>query len=48
MKVQKIYCYKTSFDIAADYAIAIQNYTVENATEKKKMYVICDDALLNE
>lgn len=37
VKVQKIYCYKTSFDIAADYAIAIQNYTVENATEKKKI-----------
>ncbi|XP_065677078.1 uncharacterized protein LOC100205121 isoform X2 [Hydra vulgaris] len=37
VKHGNIYCYKTSFDIAADYAIPIKNFSIEDADEKKKV-----------
>jgi len=36
IKNGKLYCYKTSFNIAADYLLNVSDYTVDNATEKKK------------
>ena len=36
IKLGKLYCYKTSFNIAADYLLNIHDYTVDNASEKKK------------
>ena len=37
VKDSKLYMYKTSFDIVADYLLYVNDYSVENTTEKKKM-----------
>jgi len=37
IKTSNIYCYKTSFDIVADYVFQLKEFTIENTTEKKKV-----------
>lgn len=36
IKLGKLYCYKTSFNMQADYLFIVNDYSVEQATEKKR------------
>lgn len=36
VKLGKIYCYKTSFNMQADYLFIVNDYAVESSTEKKR------------
>uniref|UniRef100_A0A7M5WUP5 PH domain-containing protein n=1 Tax=Clytia hemisphaerica TaxID=252671 RepID=A0A7M5WUP5_9CNID len=38
IKLGKMYCYKTSFNMQADYLFMVNDYSVDNATEKKKNF----------
>lgn len=36
VKLGKVYLYKTSFNMQADYLLIINDYSVDHATEKKR------------